>query len=303
MACAVNARAGRELEWGEPVRAETPRRVVVAGAGPGGLEAARVAAEAGHQVVLFEKAPRVGGQLRVAAAGPTRGELLDFVVYLERELERLRVDVRLETEATREVVLAEEPDLVVAATGASPLPPDFATAGGAHVVTVWDVLGGAIDSLPARAAVLDDGAGFWHAISAAEYLAEQGVAVDLLTPARGVGLAIPHESLPGTLARLRGNGVRFRTLLTVTRMDGTRISLADAVTSEPGEIEADLLVVRSRLASNGALLHELDGEVPALVSIGDCSSARRLTHAVLDANVALRRFDAGLLQSSPMVAF
>jgi hypothetical protein len=151
--------------------------------------------------------------------------------------------------------------------------------------------------------VLDDGSGFWHGISAAEYLAEQGVAVELLTPARGVGLAIPHESLPGMLARLRGNGVRFRTLVTVTGVNGTRISLADAVTSEPSELDADLLVVRSRLAPNGALLHDLDGEVPALVSIGDCSAARRLSHAVLDANMALRRFEAGLLQSSPMVAF
>jgi 2,4-dienoyl-CoA reductase (NADPH2) len=301
--CAVNARAGRESEWGEPVRAETPRRVVVAGGGPGGLEAARVAAEAGHEVVLFEEAEAVGGQLRVAAAGPTRGELLDFVVYLERELERLRVDVRLETEATREAVLAEGPDLVVAATGASPVPPAFAVAGGAHVVTVWDVLGGTIGTLPASAAVLDDGSGFWHGISAAEYLAEQGVAVELITPARGVGLAIPHESLPGTLARLRGNGVRFRMLVTVQGIDGTRISLADAVTGEPSELEADLLVVRTQLAPNGALLHELDGEVPALVSIGDCSSARRLSHAVLDANVALRRFHAGLLRSDAMVAF
>jgi len=157
--------------------------------------------------------------------------------------------------------------------------------------------------LPDRAAVLDDGSGFWHGISAAEYLAEQGVAVELITPARGVGLAIPHESLPGTLARLRGNGVRFRMLVTVQGIDGTRISLADAVTGEPSELEADLLVVRTQLAPNGALLHELDGEVPALVSIGDCSSARRLSHAVLDANVALRRFDAGLLRSDAMVAF
>ena len=73
--------------------------------------------------------------------------------------------------------------------------------------------------------MLDDGSGFWHGISAAEYLAEQGAAVELLTPARGVGLAIPHESLPGMLARLRGNGVRFRTLVDgerCERHDGSR---------------------------------------------------------------------------------
>jgi 2,4-dienoyl-CoA reductase (NADPH2) len=102
---------------------------------------------------------------------------------------------------------------------------------------------------------------------------------------------------------LRGSGVRFRTLVNVTGARGTTISLADAVTGEPSETDADLLVVRTQLAPNDALVHELDGEGPALVSIGDCSSPRRLTHAVLDANVALRRFDAGLLESAAMVAF
>ena len=130
-------------------------------------------------------------------------------------------------EATRESVLAEGPDLVVVATGASPVAPAFLVEAGARVVTVWDLLSGAVDGVPDRVAVLDDGSGFWHAISAAEYLAEQGAGVELLTPARGVGLAIPHESLPGTLARLRGSGVRFRTLVTVTGARGTTISLAD----------------------------------------------------------------------------
>ena len=122
LGCAVNARAGREFEWGPPGRAASPKRVVVAGAGPAGLEAARVAAESGHDVVLYEQADVAGGQLRIAAAGPTRAELLDFVVYAERELARLGVDVRLGTTATRDAVLADEPDLVVVATGATPLP-------------------------------------------------------------------------------------------------------------------------------------------------------------------------------------
>ena len=124
------------------------KRVVVAGAGPGGLEAARVAAESGHDVVLYERDDVTGGQLRIAAAGPTREELLDFVFYAERELARLGVDVRLGTPATRDAVLAEEPDLVVAATGAEPLPPEFPFDADARVVTVWDLLGGAVPEIP-----------------------------------------------------------------------------------------------------------------------------------------------------------
>jgi 2,4-dienoyl-CoA reductase (NADPH2) len=303
LGCAVNARAGREADWGAPRRAAQPKRVVVAGAGPAGLEAARVAAESGHDVVLYEQADVAGGQLRIAAAGPTRAELLDFVVYAERELARLGVEVRLETAATRDAVLADAPDLVVAATGATPLPPEFAFDSRANVVTVWDLLGGKVQEIPARAAVLDDGSGFWHGISAAEYLAERGAAVELLTPARGVGLAIPHESIAGVLARLGRSGVRFRSLVSVSAVNGTTVFLVDAVTGEATETEAELLVVRSQLHANDDLLRQLDGEVPAVVAVGDCSSARRLSHAVLDANLALRQFDAGRLGNAAMVVF
>ena len=301
--CAVNARAGRESEWGPPRRAATAKRVVVAGAGPGGLEAARVAAESGHEVVLYEQNDVTGGQLRIAAAGPTREELLDFVFYAERELARLGVDVRLGTPATRDRVLADEPDLVVAATGATPLPPEFPFDADARVVTVWELLGGAVGEIPASAAVLDDGSGFWHGISAAEYLAERGAAVELLTAARGIALAIPHESVAGVLGRLGSNGVRYRPLTTVTSARGSTVLLADAVTAEPSEIEAELLVVRTRLHPNSTLLRELDGEVPALVAVGDCSAARRLSHAVLDANTALRQFDEGRIGNAGMVVF
>jgi 2,4-dienoyl-CoA reductase-like NADH-dependent reductase (Old Yellow Enzyme family) len=301
--CAVNARAGRESEWGPSRQAATPKRVVVAGAGPAGLEAARVAAESGHEVVLYEQDDVTGGQLRIAAAGPTREELLDFVFYAERELARLGVDVRLGTSATREAVLADTPDIVVSATGATPLPPEFPFDADAHVVTVWELLGGAVKEIPARAAVLDDGSGFWHGISAAEYLAERGAAVELLTPARGIALAIPHESVAGVLGRLGSNGVRYRPLTTVTSVMGSTVSLADAVTGASSELEAELLVVRTRLHPDDALLRELDGEVPALVAVGDCSAARRLTHAVLDANIALRQFDEGRIGNAGMVVF
>lgn len=304
--CTVHARTGREFEWGaRPARrAGPPRRVVVAGGGPAGLEAARVAAETGHHVVLFERTAKLGGQLRIAAAGPTRRELLDFVAYGERELARLGVEVRAGVAATTSAVLAESPDLVVCATGATPVAPEFRTDADAQVVTVWELLGGAVDPRPARAVVIDDGAGFWHGVSAAEHLAERGAAVELLTRARAVGLTIPHESAGGTLRRLRGHGVRFRTLVNVTSVTGRTVALSDAVTGEPVDgSEADLVVVRSKLRSNDELGRELDGKVRALALIGDCASPRRLSHAVLEANRALRRFDRGQLRGSPTIVF
>lgn len=295
LACAVNARAGREAEWGPARPAESRRRVVVAGGGPGGLEAARVAAEAGHDVVLYEREELPGGQVRIAAAGPTRGELLDFVSYLEGELRRLGVDVRLGTPATRDAVLSDAPDLVVSATGATPLPLPFPVDSSARVVTLWDLLGGKVDEIPDRALVVDDAAGFWHGVSAAEFLADRGAAVELLTPARAVCLAIPHESIAHVHRRLRAARVRFRPFTNVTGVDGTTVHLADAVTGESAQTEADLVVVKTMLSVEDELLRQLEGAGPALVAVGDCAAPRRMSHAVLEANLALRRFEEGRL--------
>jgi 2,4-dienoyl-CoA reductase (NADPH2) len=302
--CTVAARTGREADWGANGQPGEHRRVVIAGGGPAGLEAARVAAEDGHEVVLFERSALLGGQLRIAAAGPTREELLDFVFFAERQLARLGVDVRTGVAATKATVMAEAPDLVVCATGGSPLPPGLAVDGGARVVTVWDLLMGNVDGEGPRAVVVDDGSGFWPGVSAAEFLVERGSAVELVTRARGVALTIPHESAGNVMRRLRANAIRFRTLVNVTAVSGTRLALTDAISGEPVDgTDADLVVIGPKLRCNDELAQELDGVVPALAVIGDCASPRRLNHAVLEANRAIRSFNAGELKGAATVVF
>ena len=218
--CAVNARAGREAEWGAPRRAEAPKRVVVAGAGPAGLEAARVAAESGHDVVVYEQSERHGW----AAAGRRRRPHARGAARL-RLLPRARARASGRRPAPRDAGDARGRARRGARPGRQRDRRDTASAGlpvrrrTRASVTVWDLLGGKVKEIPARAAVLDDGSGFWHGVSAAEFLAERGAAVELLTPARGVGLAIPHESVAGLHQRLRSNGVRFRPLVTVTAVE------------------------------------------------------------------------------------
>jgi 2,4-dienoyl-CoA reductase (NADPH2) len=89
----------------------------------------------------------------------------------------------------------------------------------------------------------------------------------------------------------------------VTAVDGTTVRLADAVTGEPAETEADLVVVRTGQSPEDGLLGELDGAVPALVAVGDCAAPRRLSHAVLEANIALRRFHEGKLGPTAVTLF
>ena len=108
-----------------------------------------------------------------------------------------------------------------------------ASAAGRGSSYVWELLGGRGRRLPARAVVVDDGTGFWHGISAAEYLAEHGAAVELLTPARGVGLTIPHESIGNVSRRLARHGVRVRVLAKVTGVDGTTVSFAEGFARRP----------------------------------------------------------------------
>ena len=123
--CSINPEAGRELELGPLTRVETPKSVAVVGGGPGGMEAARVAATRGHAVVLYEKASRLGGQLNTVAKVPTRGEFGNIVAWLELQLDRLGVVVRLDTEASVDDLVDEGAEAVVVATGSAPQQPDI----------------------------------------------------------------------------------------------------------------------------------------------------------------------------------
>ena len=169
LSCAVNPAVGRELDHPRPIPSAQPCRVVVIGGGPGGMEAARLAALRGHAVVLFEARPHLGGAVRQAQQLPTRGLLGDICDWQERELAHLGVDVRLGQAAGVDAVTAAQPDVVVVATGAT----------GAEIPDIAATPEGAT-------AVVDDRFGGYEALGLAEWLATQGLDVTLTTPGRRV---------------------------------------------------------------------------------------------------------------------
>ena len=286
VACVYNPVAGRELTLGTPTRATTRRRIVVAGGGPAGLETARVAAERGHSVVLFEAADVLGGHVLLEAAVPHRAELRGIADYYRRELTRLGVDVRLQSKATTHTVLAERPDAVVVALGSRPaaleLPLD-----GMPVTSADDVLRGA--RVSGSLLVFDDD-GRFRGPGAALLLARTGARVEIVTPELHVGVRLDPSNLPPFYRHLFEAGIVMTPSHVVAAADGTTVRLRNvfsgAEVERPG-VDGLVISLLRRVPDDG-LYHALRGRVDVHL-IGDAAAARPTDKVILEASVLGRR--------------
>jgi len=180
--CIHNAATGRELTMPHVIpKSATRRKIVIVGAGPAGLEAARVAAERGHAVTVFEAASSAGGQIRLTAQSKRRQEMLSIIAWRVAQCEKLGVDLRYNAWADAAAVLAELPDVVLVATGGLPHT-DVLTAGNDLVVSSWDIIAG--DVKPGANVLVYDDAGDHAALQAAEVIAASGAKVEIMTPDR-----------------------------------------------------------------------------------------------------------------------
>lgn len=181
--CIHNAATGREASMPHVIARSTgpKRRAVVIGAGPAGLEAARVLAARGHGVLVYEAADEPGGQVRVAAGLRRRREILGLVDWRMEECARDGVEFRFNAYAEAAEVLAEAPDLVIVATGGLPNT-DFLETGADLAVTGWDILSGA--ARPAESVIFYDDNGGHTGMTAAEFIAGAGSALEIVTPER-----------------------------------------------------------------------------------------------------------------------
>lgn len=180
--CIHNPATGREETMPHTITpAETPRKVVVVGAGAGGLEAARVAAERGHSVTVFEAANQAGGQVRLLAQTKRRAEMIGIIDWRMAQCAALGVEFRFNTWAEAEDVRALNPDVVIIATGGMPQK-DILASGNELTVSAWDILSG--DVKPGQNVLLYDDAGDHTALQAAQLLAESGAKVEVMTPDR-----------------------------------------------------------------------------------------------------------------------
>ena len=204
--CAHNAATGREQTMPHlvPKTSGSVKKIVVIGAGPSGLEAARVCAERGHKVVLFEANDRPGGQLLLAAKVERRRETISIADWLFAEVQRLGVEVRFNCYAEVTDVLAENPEVVIVAAGGLPNL-EFLSEGADLVVPSWDILAGTVK--PKKNILLFDDNGQHPGISCAEFLANSETKLEYVTPERIIAPDIGGTNYPAYLRALHLNEV------------------------------------------------------------------------------------------------
>jgi 2,4-dienoyl-CoA reductase-like NADH-dependent reductase (Old Yellow Enzyme family) len=316
--CIHNAATGREATLSHLIEpADTPaKKVVVVGGGPGGMEAARVCAERGHKVVLFEAATQLGGQVILAAKAVRRGDMIGISDWLSTELGHLAVDIRFNILAEAEDILPEEPDIVIVAAGGVP---DNAEFQGAELcLNVWDVLSG--HASPSGKVMVYDVTGKNQAASCVDHLASAGAELEVVSPDSMIAAEVSKIERPFYLQRFYESGVILRpdhivvraqkhnnqilvtTRNRLTKIEGTQV--VDHLVVENGTFPNDEVYrdLKERSVNGGvidldALLaghsQPLMGGGPGefqLFAVGDAVSSRDIHAAILDASRLCRTF-------------
>lgn len=279
--CVINPAAGREKEL-ELTKSEKAKRVVIAGGGIGGMACARAFALQGHDVVLLEREAELGGQMRLACIPPHKQELSRWVIYLEHELERLSVDVRVNTAADRELIASLAPEVLVIATGAKDMLPPVPGIDPEKAITSWNVLKG--ETAIPGGNVLVVGGGM-VGCEICEYLMHHkrgAMRVTMIEMADEIGAGMVVNNKVPTMKRLAGLGIAMMTKTKLVSVNG------GDVTVEQNGVQKALNGFTHIVYACGAkpvneLFEAIKDEYPEAVVIGDAAQPAQALEAVRQA--------------------
>jgi mycofactocin system FadH/OYE family oxidoreductase 2 len=284
ISCVQNPSNGYEKERGidslKP--AQIKKKIIIVGGGPAGMRAAEIAAKRGHQVILYEKKPNLGGQINIARLGAGREEIAAVIRNSENQLKQLPVKIVLNKEATADLALAESPDVVIVATGSVPKESPVTGASGPDTFNVWQVLLG--EANLGDNILLIDYDGHHQATATAEFMADKGKKVHMLTSSLFVGQDLGGtQDMYLTRQRLLKKGVSFTPDFAVMEIKGLDVTGFNVYSNEWKTLTGyDSLVLAMGNRVVDGLYFALKGKVKELYRIGDCVSPRKIDMAILE---------------------
>jgi 2,4-dienoyl-CoA reductase-like NADH-dependent reductase (Old Yellow Enzyme family)/thioredoxin reductase len=282
IACTMNPEMGREQEMAL-TSTLTPKRVMIVGGGPASLEAARVATMRGHQVSLYEKGDRLGGQTLIAARAPGREDLEEVRRYYTYQMERLEVEVHVQSEVTADTIAREAPDVVIIGTGSRPRLPDIPISGETRLTDPRAILNEEVSVQADQGVLVVAGEHHMQALSTADFLAAKGCRVEVLTPALYAGAQLETGTLERIYQRLLSQGVVITPLTRVSAIEGQTVITTHVMTKqEDRRTGVDLVVWAYGGEATDTLYHAIKQQVDEVHLIGDAQAPRRLMDAILD---------------------